>query len=229
MTKVFTFCIYGNLKKYCFGLLENLKIINKDYPDFETWIYYGNDVKNEYIDELKTYKNVKLIFVDDKSATLMVHRFFAIDHKDIEIMFVRDADSRIHKRDQWCINEFIKSDKLFHIIRDHYHHKKKIMGGMWGVKKGIENFEIECSYVNWVKNNENLVGKYQLDQTFLEEVVYNKVKNVILIHIDKKEREQEGEDSIIIQEPNHDGYTYVGANIEIDEITGVSRYAGIYF
>jgi hypothetical protein len=31
----------------------------------------------------------------------------------VEIMFVRDADSRINERDEWCIREFIQSQKMF--------------------------------------------------------------------------------------------------------------------
>ena len=59
--KVFSFCIFGNKKKYCLGLCKNLEIINKKLPDFYIWIYGGNDVPSEYIEKYKSYNNVKYI------------------------------------------------------------------------------------------------------------------------------------------------------------------------
>ena len=111
MVKVFSFCVYGNLKKYCNGLIENLKIIERDYVDFEVWVYHGNDVHIRFLLNIKSqFPKVKLIpILHERTANLTIYRFFPIDDEKVNIMFVRDADSRIHKRDQWCINEFIIS------------------------------------------------------------------------------------------------------------------------
>ena len=64
----------------------------------------------------------------------MFERFRAIEEADL--VFFRDADSRMRERDRWCMAEFEKSDKSLHIIRDHFWHKSRIMGGAWGAKKG---------------------------------------------------------------------------------------------
>ena len=66
----------------------------------------------------------------------MLNRFYPIDEPDVDLLFSRDADSRINERDQFVISEFIKSNKMFHIVRDHYEHKFPILGGIFGVKKG---------------------------------------------------------------------------------------------
>ena len=131
---IFSFCLYGHQKKYCEGLLENIQIIEKDFPDFEIWIYLGLDVPQEYINKYRKFNKIKVINVSD---SLKCSRFFAIDNEECNIMICRDADSRIHSRDIWCIKEFINSTKKCHIIRDHYWHKDKISAGMWAVKCGL--------------------------------------------------------------------------------------------
>lgn len=49
----------------------------------------------------------------------MMYRFLTLDEDDVELMMVRDADSRIHVRDRYTIHEFVKSDHKAHAIRDH--------------------------------------------------------------------------------------------------------------
>ena len=59
--KVFSYCVFGTNPKYCKGMIRNLEQISELFPEYETWIYLGNDVPQEYIDQYKTFNNVKLI------------------------------------------------------------------------------------------------------------------------------------------------------------------------
>jgi len=186
--KVFSFCIYGDKKKYCQGLVENIKIINKDFPDYEIWIYTGTNVPQNYLDEYKNLPNTRLIYTNETGASLMCYRFFPIDDQLVTLQFTRDADSRIGERDKWAINEFIKSDKTFHIIRDHYWHKRRITSGLMGIKRDAfpieKNIKIEELYNNW--SNDISINKikndYDTDQLFNETIVYPLVKDNALIH-----------------------------------------------
>ena len=181
MTKVFSFCIYGNNYKYTQGLLENIEMIQEFYPDFQVWIAGGNDVPSEYIQKYNSYPSVKYFSYDLTGGELMTYRFFFLDHDEIEIFFVRDADSRIDERDRWSINQFLNSDSKFHIIRDHYHHRRLIMGAMWGIKK-TENLNLENNYQIWKDKNKNIIGTYRSDQDFIDEYIYPKYLGKMLIH-----------------------------------------------
>ena len=64
MAKIFSFCLYGNQKKYCQGLLENIKLINEYYPDFEIWIACGDDVPLKYLEEFINYFKIYKIIYD---------------------------------------------------------------------------------------------------------------------------------------------------------------------
>lgn len=174
MVKVFSFCLYGNHKKYIDGFVKNVELILDAFPDFEIHLYRGMDVEYEFPACVHVH-NVERI-----DAELMIHRFFVADLKDLEVAFVRDADSRITKRERWCIEQFLSSQKRFHIIRDHFWHKTMITGGLWGMKKN--NLDIEKTYYKWISYNENIRGIYDTDQKFLDQCVYNRIRSDVLIH-----------------------------------------------
>jgi hypothetical protein len=171
MVKVFSFCLYGIKDKYNKGMLKNIELINKEFPDFEIWVYIGEDIT--ILNELQQNKSVKCIFTGVLGNENMSYRFFAIDNPDVEIAIVRDADSRVYSRDVRFIKEFINSDKLFHIIRDHPHHTAKIMGGMWAMKKGID-INIQQLYMNEWRPYNN-VSYFFNDSLFLRDVLYDKL------------------------------------------------------
>jgi len=104
-------------------------------------------------------------------------RFEAIDDPDVEIMMSRDTDTRILLREKLAVYEWLNSDKLFHIMRDHPHHRMFILGGMFGTKK--------ISYIqSWKSIMDNYVqlGNRDYDQCFLYHHIYPIVKNISFIH-----------------------------------------------
>jgi hypothetical protein len=186
-TKVFSFCLYGNLKKYIYGMFENIDIIHINFPEWFIYIYY-DDLTQEVYKKLLNTKNVILIKSFFTKSLCMLDRFFPIDYDNVDVMIVRDSDSRIHPRDIWTINEFIKSDKKFHIIRDHKFHGVLICGGLWGIKKGLLNYKFKDIILNVINNFEN---KWGSDQLFLEHHIYDNIKHDVLIHSNKKLRDEE--------------------------------------
>ena len=197
--KVISFCIYGSAEKYCRGLLENLEIIQQDLPDYNVFIYVGNDVANWWLDKYIQYPFVRLFYTHRLGHDNMINRFFAIDEPDVEIAFSRDADSRIHKRDLWCIRDFEKSSYTFSTIRDHSYHKALIMGGLWGIKKSslcITDLYKQYNYDNIT------IDKIQHDQLFLSQCVYPFVfKNLVVYTFNENMRMGERENMKFIEEP----------------------------
>lgn len=216
--KVFSFCLYGNNKKYTEGMLENIEIITKDFLDYEIWIFGGDSVSSEYIEKYKTYKNVLWISTTINTAFLMCMRFFPLSLPEkIKTCFIRDADSRIYNRDQWCIREFLQSDYQYHTIRDHYYHKARIMGGLLGWKyvyNENENNNILYDLIEWKKKSNNADG-YNTDAEFLEKYLYPKIRTSLLIHsniIGFK-----GEKVFPIMDKNQDRHDFIGNVYEYNE------------
>ncbi len=176
--KVISFSLWGNKKIYQVGSIRNAKMAKDVYPDFQCWFYIHIDtVPKETVDKLREFDNVKII---EKSGELdsmkpMTWRFEAIDFPEVEIMMSRDVDTQILFREVLAVNEWIKSGKLLHIMRDHPWHRYKIQGGMFGVRKSditwIDKIEIFCDK-----------GTYNYDQIFLSNIIYPLYKDNCMIH-----------------------------------------------
>lgn len=177
--KIFSFCLYGKQKKYCLGIIKNIEQINKLFSDYEIWITLGNNVPEEYINKYKLYNNVKLIYTNLTSGRLMSYRFFCIDNPLVQLMHVRDADSRLCDRDIWCIKNFNDSKYKIYTIRDHKLHHIEIMGGLCGLKK-IEGLNIQEKYFSFKKENKNNIDYYHSDQHFfINKIYYPYIQNII--------------------------------------------------
>jgi hypothetical protein len=177
--KVFSYCLYGNQKKYCLGMLKNLKQINKLFPDFIVYIYLGNDVPQEYIDQYISFQNVKLIHHNFTGGRLMSHRYFVLEN-EFDFIFIRDADSRFGERDLWCMGHFLNSNSKIFTLRDHKWHGRELLGGQTGFK----NFSIptiRSLYDIFVKKQSD-IDRYQSDQDFIIEYIFYKNKQDVIAY-----------------------------------------------
>jgi len=183
MKQVFSFCIYGTGDKYCYGLQKNIHLIHTQWPTFEIYVYIGTPTIPQWlVDFLKGEPYVKCIETKAHGAHNMMFRFLPIDDPDVDLMIVRDADSRVDARDVAGIQEFLNSDKLCHIVRDHAYHNHPIMGGIWALKRGAIPFTMKSQYDTWTAKHRNELQNYNNDQTFLEKCIYPYVKEKALIH-----------------------------------------------
>jgi len=137
----------------------------------------GKSTPLETIKKLKSFDNTKIIEMDDLGDwTGMFWRFYPASDEDVDVVIVRDCDSRIDVRERLAVDEWLNSDKGFHIMRDHPAHGTAILGGMWGAKKGTIS-DMKNMIEFYVKGN-----FWQVDQNFLKEVVYPIVQTNSFVH-----------------------------------------------
>jgi hypothetical protein len=181
MVNVFSFCLYGQENpKYHDGLIENLEIIRRHFPSWKAFVYVGADITEQRIQSILAYPQVILRKTGKLGQSNMIDRFFAIDEGGVDVMFVRDADSRIHWKDRWAIESFLKTSYVFHIIRDHKEHTAPVMGGLWGIRK-TPDFSVQDEYSRYVEDT-SLGHRWAHDQNFLADVVYPKFIQQGLVH-----------------------------------------------
>jgi hypothetical protein len=180
MVNVFSFCLYGppNPKYYPDGLNENINLILKHFPAWKIFVYLGSDVDLGYIDHLRTAPNVILRFTGKTGEPNMIDRFFAIDEPGVDLMMVRDADSRVHWKDRWAIRQFLKSIFIAHTIRDNPAHNAPLMGGLWGLRKE-SGINVTEEYEAFGRDQPSAFGH---DQGFLLHCIYPKVLPSLLVH-----------------------------------------------
>jgi hypothetical protein len=110
----------------------------------------------------------------------MIHRFYAIDEDEVDLMMVRDADSRIHWKDRWAIRQFVNQPNFVaHIIRDSKVHNVRMPGGLWGIRKSA-GIRIRDEYDMFLKNVRDHGAGY--DQSFLAERIYPRILGNILVN-----------------------------------------------
>jgi hypothetical protein len=175
MKKIISFSLWGDNPKYTIGAIKNAEIAEKIYNGWICRFYLGKSVPENIVSKLSEMKNTEVVLMDEEGDwTGMFWRFYACE--DSDIMISRDTDSRLSLREKFAVDEWLNSDKDFHIMRDHPYHQTQILGGMWGCRNGI------------LKNITDLINDYvkgnfwQVDQNFLKEKIYSIVINNSLIH-----------------------------------------------
>ena len=177
MKKIISFSLWGNNPIYTQGAIRNAELAKEVYPDWICRYYVGKSTPNDIIEKLKYFDNTEVIEMDnDGDWTGMFWRFYPAGENDVDVVIVRDCDSRLNNRERDAVNEWLNSDKGFHIMRDHPYHTTAILGGMWGSKKGVTP-NIKQQMETYVKGN-----FWQVDQNFLRDIIYPIVKNNSLVH-----------------------------------------------
>lgn len=177
MKKIISFSLWGENPVYNVGAIRNAELAKNIYPDWICRFYYGTSTLNETIEKLKTFDNVELVDMGvEGDWTGMFWRFYPASDNDVDVVIVRDCDSRLNLREKHAVDEWLNSDKGFHIMRDHPAHGTEILGGMWGSKKGVVT-KMEPLIKEYVKGD-----FWQVDQNFLREKIYPSVKDNSMVH-----------------------------------------------
>lgn len=192
--KVIAFSLWGEDSRYVDGAFANADLAAEIYPDWECRFYVDKSIPIEFTIEMNKRLNtvVELMEFDDEPRTRnwgwcrTMWRFLAAETSDVFIS--RDTDSRLSYREKAAVDEWLASDKDFHIMRDHPYHAVPILAGMWGCRNGIADGMVEkiFEFAAAHKHNE----EKQSDQIFLAEQIYDSVKNNSMVHdpfFEKKE------------------------------------------
>lgn len=178
--KIISFSLWGNDLKYVKGAVENAKLATFYYPDWMCRFYIGKSTLRDcpkVIDHLKSFSHVQVIEREEEGDwTGMFWRFLACSDDNVDIVLSRDCDSRLNKREAQAVNVWLKSGKSFHIMRDHPLHKYLILGGLWGAR-AFKLRNMQSLIIDFQKNN-----YWNIDQEFLEQIIYPRIKEDVLIH-----------------------------------------------
>lgn len=153
--KVISYSLFGTNPFYYEKIRNLSKQIRKFYPDWSMRVYHDLSINRSIICDIecqrdddgelientdfcdlsnfKTMLNGKLL-KPVKYVLPRMWRFLAIGDSLIDFMMSRDIDSYIFRREVESVRIWLKSDKLFHIMRDSPGHHFPILAGMWGYK-----------------------------------------------------------------------------------------------
>ena len=180
MKKLLSFCVYGDDPKYTVGMKKNIELCPEIYgEDWKVRIYLDNSVPLDIIAE---YKQMGAEVIDMTGSDViggMFWRFLPFIDESVGVFCVRDADSRLTKREKVAVDEWIDSKTALHVMRDHPHHNYVVLGGMFGFNNNISRFPFLEEYKKFIY--EGYTFKKMEDMLFLRDF-YRKYSNNALVH-----------------------------------------------
>ena len=191
---IISFSVWGKATSYFYGLLDNCLIIKHKLPEFTCFVYHNNSLPKNIKDILQNLGNVRLITMNntnDKRNTMW--RFIPAFLKETNIFLSRDTDSRIETREIKAIKDWLKSDKNFHIIRNHPAHRRKILAGLWGCRNNIL-LPLLPDYFNYI-SKPYTANNWIVDEVFLEKIVYPYVMNLNTVYVNASHNKYEPKSS----------------------------------
>ena len=175
-----SFSLWGGNPKYTIGAIRNADLADEIYPGWICKFFIGASTPRDIIDELCHRNNTEVVVMDspcDWRSTFW--RFYPASDPKVDVMISRDTDSRLSLREKRAVEEWLKSGKGFHIMRDYPYHDFKILAGMFGARKGSvpEMAGLADNYL--LRHNNNVK---EADQNFLKDCVYPIIKNNCMVH-----------------------------------------------
>lgn len=101
------------------------------------------------------------------------------DDPTVERYLCRDADCRLSAEEATLVDQWIASNKRFHIIRDHVLHDDLMLAGMWG---GVASPDLGMEQKIAAYFNGRPTAKYGHDQRFLAQGIWPLVRKSALVH-----------------------------------------------
>jgi hypothetical protein len=182
--RLISMSVYGSATEYWLGAVDNARLVR------DHWAADGWRLRLYHDDQLPLIAQQAISALGAETILMQQHKI--PDHAGnlwrfhplitdpmLTRLIVRDVDARMSERDLAAVREWIKSDKMFHVMRDNVLHTWPVMAGMWGTVGGLLNATVMAGTLGI---NPPRVGYFGDDQTAMREVVWPHVSKFTLCH-----------------------------------------------
>jgi hypothetical protein len=134
---IIAFSLFGRDSKYCETAILNVQDQPSVYPYWVCRFYIDDSVPKNVINRLRDC-GAQIVRVDGPVAQWPgeMWRLLALNDPQAHRILFRDADSIISLREAHAVEQWIASDKRFHMMRDNGACTELILAGLWGVVAG---------------------------------------------------------------------------------------------
>ncbi len=100
--------------------------------------YVDNTVPSELKDALRSL-DAEILNQESNQpwSRKLCWRFLVASDPEVGRFMVRDCDSAFSIREATIVDEWLESEKIFHVIRDWHTHTDLILAGLWGGISGV--------------------------------------------------------------------------------------------
>lgn len=175
---VIAFSLWGDDPVYVHGAIENARIAPHLYYGWKPRFYHDDSVPADAIDELRRAGAQTIAISDPQLSRIKpMWRFLASDDPEVDYFICRDADSRLNAQELLAVEEWLRSGKPFHIMRDHIYHMELILAGMWGGAAGL----LPPMQETLIRNPAYFDNRFA-DQAFLANEIWPLIRDHTLTH-----------------------------------------------
>jgi hypothetical protein len=102
------------------------------------------------------------------------------DDPGVRRWIVRDADSLLNLREATAVQEWLASDRHFHLMRDHFDHSELVLAGLWGGVHGALP-PLQPLIPEFLASRPGVLNR-TADQELLREVLWPTIRTSVLMH-----------------------------------------------
>ena len=176
---IISYSLFGALPRYCEVAISNVQLAKEIYPEWTCRFYVDDSVPQNIIDRL-TQHGAQIVDMRDSKLLGFFWRFLVIEDPTVKRFLIRDADSLLGYRERSAVDEWIASDKWFHVMRDFYSHTELILAGMWGGCTGVFTQLSEQMGQFIAVHTQNI--QRELDQEYLRQCIWPTIQHSLLSH-----------------------------------------------
>ena len=176
---IIAFSLWGSQPRYLRGAERNARLIPDLYPGWKARIYHDDSVPRETIELLDGLgvERVRMARPENFFDGLF-WRFLPASDPGVDRFLVRDIDSVVNVKERVAVDQWLGSDRFFHVMRDYYSHTELILAGMWGGVGGI------------LPPLDRLLAEFRpgtratetFDQVFLRLAVWPTISQSVMVH-----------------------------------------------
>lgn len=176
---VIAFSLWGDEPRYLRGAVHNLLLAKQFYPDWKLRFYVDSSLPSEMVALIGELGGDVLLQPDNQPLRQkLAWRFQVANDPSVGRFLVRDSDSVFSDREIAAVNQWIESDRWFHVMRDWWTHNDLILAGMWGGVAGVLpdlSAMLDAYKIPTVETN-------NIDQLFLGDRIWGYVRQSCLVH-----------------------------------------------
>ena len=178
---VISFSLFGDNERYMRTAILNARAARFLYLGWTCYFFIDDTVPTAVVQSLGS-EGARLLKVNglptDPFGTFW--RFLVADDQEVDRYIVRDADSVVNIRECVAVEEWLASDRHFHVMRDNFDHGELILAGMWGGVRGALP-PIGPWAQRYFASRTDLPGR-TADQEFLRDQLWPTIRTSMLTH-----------------------------------------------
>ncbi|CAF0967925.1 unnamed protein product [Adineta steineri] len=180
--------IMNQTLQYLHELIADKK---KVYPGWILRIYHDASIKEDIICPIECEHN-DVDFCDVNALTKLsdknnyipprIWRFLPAGDELVDVMGSRDLDSPLVQREVDAVNEWLSTNKAWHVMRDSHFHCDAMLAGLWGFRPAL-NRTSSRQFLQKILNR-TLITMYKKDgdQDFLRAHVWPHIQDNFIAH-----------------------------------------------